>query len=56
MPTAAQPRDIVGPIVAAAAATLHRLTVAETAFPQSKHVLWHVEDDRHFADGPESVR
>ena len=56
MADAAQERNVVGAVVAAAAATFHRLYFAEAAFPKPQDVLRHVELDRHFADGPECVR
>ena len=56
MADAAQERNVIGPVVAPAAAALHRFYFAETAFPKPKHVLRHVEIVGHFADGPECVR
>src|SRR6516225_9436108 len=56
MADAAQKIEVVGAIVAAPAAALHRPDLAEAAFPEPQHVLRNVELLRHFADGPECVR
>ena len=53
---AAQKIEVVRAIVAAPAAALHRLDLAEAAFPEPQHMLRNVELRRHFADGPECVR
>ncbi len=53
---AAQQVDVVGPVVAPPAATLHRLDLAEPRFPEPQHMLRHVELVGHLADGAEGVR
>ena len=55
MADAAQQIDVVGPVVAPAAAALHRLDLLEARFPEAQHVLRQVEIVRDFADGPECV-
>src|SRR5262249_3042731 len=47
--------DVVRPVVAAAAAALHRTDLREAALPESQHVLRHVEIVSHFADGAEGI-
>src|SRR5271163_3985159 len=56
MAHAAQQVDIVGTIVAAAAATLHRPDLRETALPKSKHMLRNVDLVRDFADRVKRAR
>ena len=56
MADAAQQIDVVGPVIAPPAAALHRLDVAEAAFPETQHVLRQIEFVRHFADGAKCVR
>src|SRR5262245_15689468 len=56
MADAAQQVDVVGAVVAPAAAALHRPDLAEPALPEPQHVLGDVELVRHFADGAECVR
>ena len=56
MADAAQQVDVVGAVVAAAAAALQRLDLLETGFPESQNVLRQVEIVRNFADRPERVR
>src|SRR3954452_25486597 len=56
MANAAQHADIVGTVVPPPATALHRLDFAESAFPESQHVLRDLELGRHFADGAERVR
>src|SRR4051794_32945756 len=48
--------DVVGAIIAAAAAALHRLDLGETRLPEPQHVLRNVEFLRYFADGSERIR
>ena len=55
MADAAQQIDVVGPVIAAAAAALHRLDLLEAGFPEAQHVLRQVEIVRDFADRPECV-
>ena len=47
--------DIFRAIVPPAAAALHRLDVAEPAFPKTQHVLGDIEVVRDLADGAECV-
>ena len=56
MADAAQKIEIVGTIIAPPAAALHRLDIAETAFPKSQHVLRQIELVRHFTDAAKCVR
>ena len=56
MANAAQKIDVVGTIIAPPAAALHRLDVAETAFPKSQHVLRQIEFVCHFTDAAKCVR
>ena len=44
-----------GPVVAAAAAALHRLDLVETGFPEAQHMLRQIEIFCDLADGAESV-
>ena len=53
---AAQQIHIVGTVIAPAAAALHRLDFAETAFPKPQHVLRQIEFVRDFTDGAKCVR
>ncbi|MNT85469.1 hypothetical protein D3C72_2256420 [compost metagenome] len=55
MPDALQQVDILGPIVAPAAAALHRLDLLEARFPETQHVLWQIEIVGDLADGAKSV-
>ena len=48
--------DVVGPVVAAAAAALHRLDLREARLPEPQHVLGNVEIVSDFADGAERIR
>src|SRR5262249_21749742 len=48
--------DIVRPVIAAAAAPLHRLDLRETRFPEPQHVLGNVQVVSDFADGAECIR
>src|SRR5262245_8780655 len=52
---AAEEIDVVRPVVAAAAAALHRADLGEAAFPEAQHVLRHVEIVSDFADGAEGI-
>ncbi len=52
---ATQQIDIVGAIVAAPAAALHRLDLGEAGFPEAQHVLRDVEIVGDLADGPECI-
>src|SRR5262249_26800520 len=56
MAYAAQKVDVVGSIIAAAAAAFHRLDFVKAAFPKAQHVLRQIEFIRHFTDRTESVR
>src|SRR5579884_2872040 len=56
MPYAAQQIDIVGPIIAPAAAALHRPDLRESALPEAQHVLRYVDFLGDLADGPKCVR
>src|SRR4029077_13467760 len=47
--------DVVGPIITATAATLHRPYLRETAFPKTEHVLRHVDFVGIFADRPARI-
>src|SRR6185437_2184520 len=47
--------DILRPVVAAAAATLHRLDLGEAGFPEAQHVLRQIEVFGYLADGAEGV-
>ena len=55
MADAAQQIDIVGPVVAPAAAALHRLDLREPRLPEAQHMLRQIEVVRDFADRPERV-
>src|SRR5438093_3492182 len=48
--------DVVGPIIAPAAAAFHRLDLGEPGLPETQHVLRQVEFVGDFADGAERVR
>src|SRR5215475_6173138 len=48
--------DVVGAVVAAAAAALHRLDLREARFPEPQHMLWDVEVRSDLADGSERIR
>ena len=48
--------DIFGPVITPAASALDRLDLCETAFPETQHMLRHVEFTRDFTDGAESFR
>src|ERR1700755_1056803 len=48
--------DVVGAVIAAAAAALHRLDLGESGLPEPQHVLRNVEFLRYFADGSERIR
>src|SRR5919197_599133 len=56
MADAAQEIEVVGAVVAASAAALHRLDLAEAAFPEPQHVLRNVELLRDLTDGAECFR
>src|SRR5947209_12904763 len=53
MADAAQEVDIVRPVIAPAAAALHRLDLLKARFPETQHVLRQVEVVFDFADRPE---
>jgi hypothetical protein len=46
---ALQERDVRGPVVASATRALHRLDLAKAGFPETKHMLWQVQNVRRFA-------
>ena len=48
--------DVVGPVVAPAAAALQRLDLGEAGLPEAQHVLRQVEVVGDLADGAEGVR
>src|SRR5262245_27807305 len=48
--------DVVGPVIATAAAALHRPDLRETRLPEPQHVLRQIKLFRHLADGAECVR
>ena len=50
---AAQQIDIIGPVIAPAAAALHRLDLLKAGFPETQHVLRQVEIVCDFTDRPE---
>jgi hypothetical protein len=54
-PDAAEQVDIVGPVIAAAAAALHRLDLSETALPKPENMLRHVEVVGDLADRAERI-
>src|SRR6266436_7263832 len=56
MANAAQEIEIVRPVIAATAATLHRPDLAEATFPEPQYMLRNLKLLRHFADGPECAR
>ena len=56
MADAAQQIDVVGPVIAPAAAALHRLDVAKARLPEAQHVLGQIELVRRFTDGAKCVR
>src|SRR6516225_10750593 len=56
MTDAAQQIDVVGPVIASAAAAFHRTNVRETAFPKPQDVLRHVNFIGNFADGAKRIR
>ena len=53
---ATQEIEIVGAVIAPAAAALQRPDLLEAGFPESQHVLRQVEIVRDFTDRPECVR
>ena len=53
---AAQQIDVVGPVIAPAAAALQRLDLLEARFPESQDVLRQFEIVRNLTDCPECVR
>ncbi|CDX31595.1 hypothetical protein MPLDJ20_140340 [Mesorhizobium plurifarium] len=55
MPDALDQLNVLRPVVAPAAAALHRLDLGEARLPETQHVLRQVEVFRDFADGAESV-
>src|SRR4051812_22855556 len=55
MPDAAQEVDVFRPVIAPAAAALHRLDLAEAALPKPKHVLRQIEVVGDLADGAKCV-
>ncbi len=48
--------DVVGAVIAAAAAALHRLDLGETRLPEPQHMLGNVEVVGDLADGAECIR
>ncbi len=48
--------DVVGAVVAPAAAALHRLDLGEPRLPEPQHVLGNVEIVSDLADGTERIR
>ena len=56
MADAAQQIDVVGPVIAPAAAALHRADLRKPAFPEAQHMLRHVDLVSDFTDGAERVR
>src|SRR5215472_3558522 len=56
MADATQEIDVVGTIIAAAAAALHRTDLGKAGFPEPQHVLRHVEVVGDLADGAECFR
>ena len=48
--------DVVGAVIAAAAAALHRLDLGEPRLPEPQHVLGNVEIVGDLADGTERIR
>ena len=48
--------DVVGAIIAATTAALHRLDLGKPGFPEPQDMLWQVEFLGHLTDRPERVR
>src|SRR6476660_7549080 len=56
MPDALQEIDVLWSVVAAAAATLHRLYLRKACFPETQDMLRQVEVVCDFADGAKGIR
>ncbi len=55
-PDAAQQINVIGTIIAATAAPLHRFDLVEACFPEPQNVLRHIKVISNFADRPKRVR
>src|SRR5579883_1710800 len=55
MADAAQEIDVVGPVIAPAAAALHRADLRESAFPETQDVLRDIEVVGDLADGAKGI-
>jgi hypothetical protein len=56
MTNALEQLDIDWTIIAATAATLHRLDLCKARFPETQHMLGKIEILRNFTDRPECIR